>query len=124
MTRTIVVAAAVLALAALLIGCGQKEEQTRMESAVEQAVEETQMASAKVVDLICGMSIDAEAAVTAEHEGKTYHFCSAQCKEKFLEDPEKHAHCKEHEKLHGKKEGHDPKCKHHKEEGSHEGHGH
>jgi YHS domain-containing protein len=120
MTRTIVAAIAVMVLAVLLIGCGQKEEQTK----VEEAVEEVQVATGKVIDHVCGMSIDAEAAVTAEHEGKTYHFCSAHCKEKFLEDPEKYAHCKEHEKLHGEKEAHDPKCKHHKEEESHEGHGH
>ena len=110
MTRTIVVAIAVMALAALLIGCGQKEEQTQ----VQETAKEVQVASAKVLDPVCGMSIDAQAAVTAEHEGETYHFCSAHCKEKFLEDPEKHMsemHMEGDEKPHMEEEGH-------------EGHGH
>jgi YHS domain-containing protein len=168
MTRTIIVAIAVMALAALLIGCGQKQEQTQ----VKETAKEVQVVSAKVIDRVCGMSIDAEAAITeerqgktqhfcsahckeqfmqnpakymaekgdidpvcgmkvdpqttlkAEYEGKTYHFCSAACKDKFSADPKKYAHCKDHERLHGEKEGHDPKCKHHMEGESHEGHGH
>jgi YHS domain-containing protein len=111
MTRTIVFVIASLALVALLIGCGQKEEQSQ----VEEAVEEVQVASAKVVDPVCGMSIDAEAVVTAEHEGETYHFCSAQCKETFLEDPEKHM---SEMPMEGDEE---PQMK---EEEGHEGHGH
>ena len=110
MTRTIVLLIAALALAALVAGCGQKEEQTQ----VEEAVEEVQVASAKVIDPVCGMSIDAEAAVTAEHEGETYHFCSANCKEKFMEDPEKHMSEMD-------MEGDE---KPHMEEEGHEGHGH
>jgi|GEM_PF-511821 len=117
MSRTTVVTIAALVIVALVAGCAQKEEQTR----VEEAVEEVQVASAKVTDPVCGMSIDAEAAVTAEHEGQNYHFCSAQCKEKFLQHPEefvaeehlseKHEHMEEGEEYHMEGE-------------SHEGHGH
>ncbi len=35
---------------------------------------------AMVTDPVCGMRIDADDAVaTAEHEGKTYYFCSRAC---------------------------------------------
>ncbi len=41
-----------------------------------------------VTDPVCGMSIDpATAAVTADHEGATYHFCSSSCHETFVADP-------------------------------------
>jgi len=110
MTRAIVLVIAVLALVALVAGCGQKEEQTQ----VEKTTREIQVASAKVVDPVCGMEVDAQAAVTAEHEGETYYFCSAGCKEQFLEDPEKHMdkmRMEGDEELHMESEGH-------------EGHGH
>ena len=110
MTRTIIFVIAVMVLVTLVTGCGQKEEQAQ----VKETAEDVQVASAKVVDPVCGMSIDAEAAVTAEHEGETYHFCSAHCKEKFLEDPEKH--------MSGKHMEGDEKP--HMEEEGHEGHGH
>ena len=31
-----------------------------------------------------------EAKITFEYEGKTYYFCCADCKEKFIENPEKY----------------------------------
>ncbi|MHB8867267.1 MAG: YHS domain-containing protein [Thermoleophilia bacterium] len=43
----------------------------------------------EVKDPVCGMKIDSDSAVgTSEHEGKTYYFCSADCKEEFDEDPD------------------------------------
>ncbi|MGH9579484.1 MAG: heavy metal translocating P-type ATPase [Terriglobales bacterium] len=40
-------------------------------------------------DPVCGMTVDpATARGTAEHEGKTYYFCSAPCAEKFRAQPE------------------------------------
>ena len=42
----------------------------------------------KVKDPVCGMDVDPEtAAGQSEHEGKTYHFCSAQCKQQFDQEP-------------------------------------
>jgi Cu+-exporting ATPase len=42
-----------------------------------------------VTDPVCGMRIDAaKAAAKVDHGGKTYYFCSSECKESFLEDPE------------------------------------
>lgn len=44
---------------------------------------------AKHKDPVCGMQIEqSEAAGQSEHEGTTYYFCSATCKEKFDESPE------------------------------------
>lgn len=46
----------------------------------------------KVEDPVCGMWIDPEdAAATAEHEGKTYHFCAEGCREAFEKEPERYA---------------------------------
>ena len=43
-------------------------------------------------DLVCGMEVDsAEAKHTSEYKGETYYFCSASCKEHFVNDPEKYA---------------------------------
>jgi Cu+-exporting ATPase len=39
-------------------------------------------------DPVCGMTVDPNAGKpTAEHEGHTYHFCSAGCRDKFVKDP-------------------------------------
>ena len=41
-----------------------------------------------VKDPICGMVIEeADAVGTAEHGGRTYYFCSSDCKEEFEADP-------------------------------------
>jgi Cu+-exporting ATPase len=40
------------------------------------------------VDPVCGMKVDPHTAKhRAEHGGRTYYFCSASCREKFLADP-------------------------------------
>ncbi len=46
----------------------------------------------KVKDLVCGMEIDPGGPNTlkVERGGKTYYFCSASCKAKFLANPEKY----------------------------------
>lgn len=42
------------------------------------------------IDPVCKMSLEEfPAAATAEHEGKTYGFCSEVCKKKFVADPAK-----------------------------------
>ncbi|HEY87113.1 MAG TPA: YHS domain-containing protein, partial [Dehalococcoidia bacterium] len=38
------------------------------------------------IDPICGMEVDEKTALSAEHEGQTYYFCSPGCREKFLSD--------------------------------------
>jgi len=40
------------------------------------------------VDPVCGMTVDpARAAGRAEHAGRTYHFCSLRCRDRFVADP-------------------------------------
>ncbi|MGX9948409.1 heavy metal translocating P-type ATPase (plasmid) [Bradyrhizobium denitrificans] len=52
-------------------------------------------ASGTVVDPVCGMKVDpAKARHRAEHDGKTFYFCSERCRTKFAEDPAKYAHGK------------------------------
>ncbi len=44
-----------------------------------------------VKDPVCGMDVDpATAAGHAEHNGQTYHFCCAGCRQKFNLNPELH----------------------------------
>lgn len=39
-------------------------------------------------DVICGMQVEpAKAAGSSEYEGKTYYFCSPNCKKKFDANP-------------------------------------
>lgn len=46
----------------------------------------------KVKDPVCGMSIDPKAAAgTHDHAGKTYHFCSGSCLQKFKAEPARFA---------------------------------
>jgi Cu+-exporting ATPase len=42
-------------------------------------------------DPVCGMQVDEnKAAASVDFEGKTYHFCSTACKEKFEESPHRY----------------------------------
>lgn len=42
-------------------------------------------------DPVCGMDVEIkEAAATYDYKGKTYYFCTAGCKAKFAENPEKY----------------------------------
>jgi P-type Cu+ transporter len=42
----------------------------------------------RVTDPVCGMSVDPDAAkAKAEHAGRTYHFCCAGCRDKFIAEP-------------------------------------
>lgn len=42
-----------------------------------------------VKDPVCGMTVEeSEAPFRLEHEGRTYYFCSQDCKEEFEANPE------------------------------------
>jgi YHS domain-containing protein len=42
-------------------------------------------------DPVCGMNVDEKkAAGTTQHKGRTYYFCSAQCKAQFDKAPDKY----------------------------------
>jgi P-type Cu+ transporter len=46
---------------------------------------------AKAIDPVCGMEVETEGAqLTAEHEGKTYYFCSRGCMLDFKDDPDQY----------------------------------
>ncbi|MBC7656354.1 MAG: YHS domain-containing protein, partial [Frankiaceae bacterium] len=46
----------------------------------------------KVLDPVCGMTVDpASARFHADHDGTTYHFCSAGCERKFRAEPARYA---------------------------------
>ena len=38
-------------------------------------------------DPVCGMDVDRETALTLEHDGTAYHFCSQRCRDRFQQDP-------------------------------------
>jgi len=40
-----------------------------------------------IKDPICGMTVDEATALHAERDGKTFYFCSDQCRQKFLSMP-------------------------------------
>ncbi len=41
-------------------------------------------------DPVCGMTVDKNS-LASEHQGRTFHFCSAQCQKKFDLAPQKYA---------------------------------
>ncbi len=44
-------------------------------------------------DPVCGMSVDeGKTKLTATHEGRTFYFCSGDCKESFEADPHRYGH--------------------------------
>ncbi len=60
-----------------LSGCGGAPQQHTTEAAKPGMVK----------DPVCGMEIDPAKAVKAEHGGKTYSFCSNDCRDRFLKNP-------------------------------------
>ena len=49
----------------------------------------TELKLAEAVDPVCGMTVTAsDAAMPAEHDGITYYFCCAGCRQKFNENPD------------------------------------
>jgi Cu+-exporting ATPase len=48
--------------------------------------------TALAIDPVCGMRVDeADSAGAVRYEGRTYHFCSEQCRAKFDADAERYA---------------------------------
>jgi Cu+-exporting ATPase len=44
-----------------------------------------------VTDPVCGMQLDpSQAAAQAVYDGVAYYFCSEECRDTFLEDPEQY----------------------------------
>jgi Cu+-exporting ATPase len=52
---------------------------------------EGKMASTTHTDPVCRMQVTEDIAkATAEHNGRTFYFCSQQCADKFNQDPQKY----------------------------------
>ena len=57
-------------------------------------------------DPVCGMTVDPHrAALKAEHGGRTYYFCSAGCRAKFIADPAKYLDASARRPLRSRAEG-------------------
>jgi Cu2+-exporting ATPase len=82
------------------------------------------MMKGKARDPVCGMEVDTENALKIEKQGKSYYFCSQNCKNKFLSQEKLEDIAKEHEEH--KKTGHVDKNHKpdyiHKEYAMHHGH--
>lgn len=68
-------------LVVFIVGCTQTEQPKTEEKTVKTIM--------KVTDPVCKMEIDMEKAMKVEHEGNDYYFCSDECKEQFIKEPEK-----------------------------------
>lgn len=43
-------------------------------------------------DPVCGMDVnERDASATAQHQGRTFYFCSPACKQRFDQNPEQYA---------------------------------
>ncbi len=53
-------------------------------------------------DLVCGMDVDPKTApAKSVYQGKTYYFCSLDCKQDFDKEPEKYIKAAANPKQHG-----------------------
>jgi YHS domain-containing protein len=43
-----------------------------------------------MTDPVCGMQVDEKDAITSQHQGQTYYFCSNECKNQFERNPEQY----------------------------------
>lgn len=79
--------------AALLVSCNNSpkptETQEKMKTNSTQGVKMTVTQLASNKDYACGMTLtDASIGDTASYEGKTYGFCSSECKAEFMKNPQ------------------------------------
>jgi Cu+-exporting ATPase len=49
------------------------------------------VSAAELKDPVCGMTVTEQSPHHAEHEGRTYYFCSAKCRAKFAAEPARYA---------------------------------
>lgn len=75
-----------LALAAILMFPAS----TRTWAAPPQDKKTEQKAEAKVVDPVCGMTVDPKTAEKTVYKGRTYYFCNRDDKVAFEKSPEKY----------------------------------
>lgn len=104
MKKILYIIAVLLSVATVLFssGCSEKttgnELQEISEHATSTAMTNTDSAamtnnessSSSVVDVVCKMKVDKSVIDTSVYKGKTYYFCSPDCKKQFDENPEKY----------------------------------
>jgi Cu+-exporting ATPase len=45
-----------------------------------------------VKDPVCGMQVEErQAKASAQHQGRTFYFCSTECREQFQQEPDRYA---------------------------------
>ena len=64
------------------------------------------VSTSTVVDPVCGMSIDPEAAGSSQFAQTTYHFCAASCKTAFDANPTQYVPAAEPDAMSGATSGH------------------
>jgi P-type Cu+ transporter len=70
---------------------GQSDRDHPRKSADVIVLDRAADASHPVMDLVCGMTVDANKTPHhAEHQRRTYYFCSGGCREKFIADPQRY----------------------------------
>src|SRR5688572_12530889 len=95
MLRSLIPACALVFTAS--IGC-REQGTTRTEpapppaSAAAAATSTTISAAlpATVIDPVCEMEVDPKTAISREHEGQRYWFCSENCRQSFISEPQKY----------------------------------
>src|SRR3954470_1174350 len=48
--------------------------------------------AAQHIDPVCGMTVDADTGQHLDHDGQRYLFCSAHCRTRFQENPDRYTH--------------------------------
>jgi YHS domain-containing protein len=89
-----VICAAIAMLAVGMIGCQQAQQQQaeKAQTETQSAMPESTAAGSDTMamDPTCGMQVPMSTQWTAQYEGKTYYFCSQQCRDQFMADPSKY----------------------------------
>jgi Cu(I)/Ag(I) efflux system membrane fusion protein len=67
------------------------DSESRLRLAAQTNPQQKPKEEAKAKDPVCGMTVERATARKTEYHGKTYYFCSEECKRRFEQDPEKYA---------------------------------
>lgn len=87
MKNLVILAIGIIALSS----CEQKPKiEVKHATSMNSTGENLKVKVVNAEDPVCHMKTDEFLKETAEYDGKTYGFCSANCKKKFEENPEKY----------------------------------
>jgi len=69
----------------------QESVESSVESPMDHQAHTQELTPEPVIDPVCGMAVDPHATPhRQDHQGRTYYFCSARCRAKFIADPAKY----------------------------------